>query len=373
MNSSDVTSSGDALGSAPSAWYYRHLFEHAGFAMISVDNELSVRTWNNAAAELFGASAGSMVGAPIVSVMPSERRDQGARLIRQTIDEGTINSAEFQHRDAQGRRRTLAVTLSPITDDAGNRIGALASFRDITRRIDLETELAERDKMVSLGRMAGALAHHFNNILAGAVTSVDFALATDDANLQSRALRQTSEALARSTKLIESLGAFAEGDRRHHDKSDLIELIHSVEKYMKPEMAVQNVTLKLDLKPIPPMPVPRAQLVTVIENILHNALDAMPHGGTATLSTSVEGGVVQMSITDTGCGMEHSELQKVFEPFYSSKTSEVMDFEHHPGMGLTVVHGILQVLGHSVSIKSKPGESTTVSVRFDRQCGESGQ
>lgn len=332
--------------------------------MISTDADLSIRAWNGAAATMFGASRSGLTGASIGSVIPVEGRETAERLIRETISGHSGHSFDFQHRDAQGNPRTLAVTVSPIIDDDGVGRGALACFRDITHPISVESEMGLQNKMASLYRMAGALAHHLNNILGGAVTSVDYALAMDDPNLQNRALVQTSEALARASKLIDSLLAFAEGDQRHQEECDLREIILSVVEYMEPEMAARNVKLELDLETVPETRVPLAQIITVLENILHNTIDAMPDGGTATVRMSAVDGVVTLSITDTGCGMAPGELPKAFDPFYSTKSRDGMDFEHHPGLGLTVAHGILQGLGHSISIESKLGESTTVFVHF---------
>ncbi len=362
--SDDSRAEGTVPSETVSDAYYRHLFENAGIAMISVDNELIIRTWNGTASKMFGASSTLMVGASFRSVIPQSWREEGERVILDTIRQGNVNHLEFQHRDDAGGPRTLTATFSPIVQDQGDRVGALACIRDITRRINLEAEIAYRNKMISLGRMAGGLAHHFNNILGGVVTSVDFALAADDPVLQNRALLQTSEALARAGRLINSLITFAEGDQRHQAKRDLAELIHSVVDYMKPEMASQGVDLEVDLSELPQICVPEAQIVTVIENILHNAVDAMPDGGKATVVASMRDSAPSLSITDTGCGMAPEDLQQIFEPFYSTKGSQGMDFEHHPGLGLAVARGILQVLGYSISIDSEPGESTTVTVQF---------
>lgn len=336
-------------------------------AMVSADNDLRIRTWNGAAAGMFGASVGEMIGTSLVSVIPSEGREEGERLLRATLDGGGINSLEFEHRDGSGQPRTLAVSISPIVDESGAQMGVLASFRDITRRTLLQAELAQRDHMASLGRMAGALSHHYNNILGGVVTGIDFALASDNPAMQERALQRTGDALARVGRLTESLLAFAEGDVMHDDECDLTELILTVAEYMEHEMAEQSIELKLDVERIPVTCVPRTQLVTVLENILHNAVDAMPGGGTVTLSVRIVDGAVTLAITDTGCGMEAGEIAKVFEPFYSTKKGEALDIEHHPGLGLTVAHGILQVMGHEISIESAPGESTTVAIRFNPQ------
>jgi PAS domain S-box-containing protein len=342
--------------------YFRHVVEHAAFAMISADDQLAIRTWNSAAAKMFGASPSNMIGTSLISVIPIEGRSEGEHVFKDTSKTGDINSFEFEHRDEQGLPRNLAITVSPIVDDEGEHIGVLACLRDITRRVLLQEEVAQNNKMASLGRMAGALAHYVNNTVGGAVTCVDFALATDDPVLQNQALERTGEALARTTKLTLSLLAFAEGDNRHQDESDLTELLINIAEYMEPEMAAQGIVLELDFSDIPIVRVPRAQLVTVVENILHNAADAMPNGGKVIVATRREGDKIRLTISDCGCGMDPDQMKRAFEPFFTTKSGDSFDLEHHPGLGLTVAHGILQVLGHTIQVESKSGVATTVTV-----------
>ncbi len=343
--------------------FYRHFCEHAGIALISTDRNLIIQTWNSAASRMFGASAANMIGSPFESAIPHEDRVEGERLMHEAIESGIVVNFEFKHRDAYGRSRTLIATFSTIASDQGHTIGALACIRDITRRINLEADLAQRNKMASLGQMAGTLAHHFNNILGGAVTSIDFALSTDDPSLQTRALRQTGDALARMTTLVDALVAFAEGDVKHHDQCDLTEAIIEVLDHIESEMVAANITLEVNLGQVPITPVPRAQLVTVLENVFHNAADALPVGGTVAIDSFVDHNIVTVTIRDNGCGMTDDECGHIFEPFFSTKNLDA-NLTRHPGLGLAVAHGILHVLGHTIDIESSLGEGTTVTIRF---------
>ncbi len=343
--------------------YYRHMCEDAGVAMISTDRNLMIRTWNAAAARMFGASAASMIGTPVASVIPTEGRQQCDHLIRQAIETGEITNDDFEHRDAHGQPRSLTVTVSPVVEDDGKTIGALACFRNITRRIQLEAELASASKMASLGEMAGALAHYLNNMLGGAVTSIDFALGTDIPNLQVRALRQTGEALGRAGKLLNSLLAFAEGDQRPQDQQQINDVIRDVAQRLKPELAEANITLELQLDDRADVTVPLGQFTTVLENILHNAIDAMPNGGSISIDMPTAEGRHMLVLSDTGCGMEDRSLRRVFEPFYTTKSRE-LDFDHHPGLGMAVAHGILQRLGHDIWITSAVNAGTKVHIRL---------
>ncbi len=339
--------------------HYRMMCEHAGIALISTDSELRIKTWNAAAGHMFGGSAASAIGTPLITVVPVEQRTRGELLIHQAIADGAICNFEFQDRDHHGLPRHVIATFSPIVDDHGNRTGVLACARDITRRITLETELAQRNKMASLGRMAGALAHQFNNILGGVITRVDFALTTDDPDFQSRTLRQTSDALGRASRIIDALLTFAEGDVRHQDLSDLTEVVFEVVERVEPELAQKAIKLDLKLDAVPVTPVPHSQMRTVLENILQNAADAMPGGGTITVETRVVEGIVRLLISDTGCGMDEETRQRVFEPFYSTKA-----IDEHAGLGLAIAHGALQVLGHTITISSAPQEGTTVTIKL---------
>ena len=118
--------------------------------------------------------------------------------------------------------------MAPVVSDDGTRIGASLFIRDITKRLALQREVFEARKMASLAEMAGAIAHHFNNIAGGVVTSIDFAIDRQDAVIQDRVLRQTSKALARATKLMNGLLAFSGADEPTTDLSDLTELVLEV-------------------------------------------------------------------------------------------------------------------------------------------------
>ena len=343
--------------------HYRLMCEHAGLALISTDRDLCIKTWNAAASHMFGGSAASAVGSSLITVIPKEDRARGELLIHQTIADGAICNFEFKHRDDRGRPRNLIATISPVVDDDGARVGVLACVRDITRRITLETELVQRNKMASLGRMAGALAHQFNNILGGVVTRVDFALTTDNPDFQSRTLRQTGDALGRATRIIEALVAFAEGDVRHQDLSDLTEVVIEAAEDIEPEFSRKRINLELELNAVPVTPVPHAQMRTVLEIILNNAAEAMPDGGIIAIKAGVVRGGVDLIISDTGCGMDEETCQRVFEPFYTTK-GRGLGSEQHAGLGLAIAHGVLQVLGHSINVSSVPGEGTTVAIRM---------
>jgi len=179
----------------------------------------------------------------------------------------------------------------------------------------------------------------------------------------SQPLRQTGEALSRAGKLLNSLLAFAEGDTRLEEQRLVNDVIREVAQHVQPELADANVSLELQLDHRASVTVPLGQLTTVLENIIHNAVDAMPQGGSLSIQSSAEDGRCSLVISDTGWGIDEELVARVFEPFYTTKSQE-LDLEHHPGLGMAVVHGILQRLGHDIWITSTVGSGTEVHIRF---------
>ena len=200
--------------------YLRQLCEHLDVALLATDTDLNVRLWNAAATRMFGAGAERMIGTSITSLVPQERRRVAERVLRRAVEAGESADFEFQYPDAKGRPRELIVTVSPILSKSGTPAGASACFRDITRRISMQNELNESRKMRALGTMAGAIAHHFNNILGGVITRVDYAIERNEPTVAARVLRQTSRALLRASRLVNGLLALSTDEQRAEDLAD---------------------------------------------------------------------------------------------------------------------------------------------------------
>ena len=344
----------------PADVFYRQLCEHAGIALIGTDRALAIQTFNSAAARMFGAVAERLRGQPAWSVVPEDRRAQAERLLRRALDTGESGELEFALPGADGRLRELSGTTTAIRGEAGTIIGVAVCVRDITNRMQLMDELHEHRKMAALGEMAGAIAHHFNNILGGIITSVDFAEASTSPLTKSRILGQVSRLLSRATELVSSLLAFAEGDRREQALADFSQVVRELVDQYEPIAQRQGINLTLELPPLAAVDVPRIQVTTILRNIIQNAVDAMPEGGTLGIAVALAGESLVTRVTDTGHGVEESALQRIFEPFWSTKggpgRGEAL------GLGLAVAHGLIQMIGGSISVSSAVGKGSCFEV-----------
>lgn len=335
--------------------YYRQLCETLGVALLATDEDRNIRVWNAAASRTFGAGESLMIGTPVVSILPrAVRREFELRLL-QSIKYGTTNQLEFDHRDEQGARRELAATVAPVLSESGEHIGASVCFRDITKRIVLQKEVAESRKMVSLGELSGAVAHHFNNILGGVVTCIDFARAQQNPLTDRKVLEQIGDALGKATRLIDGLLAFSEGDLRTQELADLTETLSALIDEWEARLVDSDIRLNASLEILPVTPVQRKALKTTLNNIIQNAIEAMPEGGELRIAARRVLQGIEVTISDTGVGLDEATRERIFEPFWTTKGVLGRGEGESVGLGLAIAHGLAQMIGATIRVESRLG------------------
>jgi PAS domain S-box-containing protein len=339
----------------------RQICEQLGMAVIAADRDMRISLWNAAAARLFGAAAEAVLGTSVLSIVPTDRRSFADEAIRRALQEREIVEFEFHHRDHQGKQRELAATLAPLISDAGETVGVSLCVRDITRRIELETELHEGRKMIALGDLAGRIAHHFNNIFGGVITSLDYARTNPDRAVTERVLDHVARALLRATTLVNGLLVFAEGGAEADDRSDLTELIFGLADDIEPAAHAQGIRLVLDVPKLPVTPVSRVPVLTILRNVVQNAVEAMPQGGTLRIDAAVHEERIEIRVCDTGSGLDEAARARVFEPFWTTKPAAAGGTPVK-GLGLAIAYGLVQTLRGSVSVSSEPGEGTCFTI-----------
>jgi PAS domain S-box-containing protein len=341
--------------------YYRQLCQYTGIGVIATNTRLEISFWNASATRLFGASSELMIGQPIASIVPSERRGLAVGLLRRAIDDMKVSEFEIRHRDADGNMMYLMFTISPILDERANPIGASACVRNITRRVEMERKLAQSQRLASLSTFAGGVAHHFNNLLGGIATTVDYAMESGDHVTARRALRLTADAVVRASRLVENLLSFSEGDWKETDLADVTETVCYYLDKIEESLRSDAIDLQVVLGTSRIVPVPFNRMLTILKSLITNSREAMPKGGSICVTLQQDADHVILQIEDTGAGISEEDLPHVFEPFFSTKQDQ-REGEPRSGLGLAVVHGLVTDLGGSIQIRSRRGEGTLVEV-----------
>jgi signal transduction histidine kinase len=292
----------------------------------------------------------------------------GPEFAHRVADE--LKNEEFTRLDADGRTRTLFVTSTPVIIQDAVR---LVVVHDVTDRTRLERQLRQQKTLETVGLLAGGVAHDFNNLLqviGGFAEMAGSDLATEAA--RKLYLGRVSDATGRATSLTRQLLAIAR--RKPGDKStvdvgrvtrDLLPLLSGlVSKLVRVEFTPPSVPLMVCSDP--------TQVEQVLLNLLVNARDAMPDGGTATVAWDAldrtaeqvagfpnvqPGRFVRLRVTDTGTGIPPGVRSKIFEPFFTTKEEG-----KGTGLGLSVVLGVAQDAGGYVDLQTEEGKGTTFEV-----------
>jgi PAS domain S-box-containing protein len=343
------------------AAYLESLFQSAGIAIIAGNLEGQIVAGNPAAQRLFG-NAERTLGGPVAELFP--QRDRAA--VDQILDavQTTLEPIEFRTRLGGTETDPLeyAVWFTPVLEPDGTARGVSLWFRDITERMRLRRNLKERERLASLGSLSRGVAHHYNNLLACIATSVEYAINMNTTTAMRRALQRTADAVGRAAHITRQLLAFGQADHSEGDWADLTEMVLYYCDQNEERLRQRHIKLLDDWQPFPMVPVRRDQILIILSNVVENAVEAMPSGGTLTVTLARrDEDSVCLTISDTGPGIDPKHMERVFEPFFTTKGALGCGSGQNSGMGLAVVHGLVGEMHGTITASNIPGSGA----RFD--------
>jgi PAS domain S-box-containing protein len=347
----------------PDDAFYRRLIEHAAQPILSVDRELRITSWNKAAENVFGLSAAEAVGRPATVIAEPSRHDALVHALRQAMEQNVVAVFEDERPGPYGGRMNLAAGFAPIFDDAGRCVGASGLVRDITIREKLRDELTRAERLAGLGQLAGGVAHHFNNLLCGVSTRVDYALESGNARQMEKALLAASEAVARMAEITDALLVFARPGQTEPEPVSLDELVRSVTERRRGELLDKGVAVEVEAASTPAILLNRAQTQKVVQALLDNAVEALDgRAGRVRFSLRTEGDRVRLEVSDNGPGIDPEIMGRIFDPFFTSKGAYVGGTGSHAGLGLAVAHAVVTRAGGKIDVQSRPGAGATFTI-----------
>ncbi len=342
--------------------YYRALCEGLGFVSIAMNRDYRVVFWNAEAETQFQRPAAQAIGTSFLEYFSPDDVEMVRSTAAGVFESGQSAEVEVKYPGDRREPKTLVLILSPIRDNLGNVFGLSASMRDISERRRLAHESAETRRIAALGRMSGGVAHHFNNILGGMLTSIDYVLASDSPRELRRTLRMIAQAIGRATRITNQLAAFAESENQDVEWMELSAIVNRSLERLSNKARLRGIELKSEVVPVGREPFEAQRVTTVIESLAQNALDAMAAGGVLTIRLTPQGEFACIEITDTGCGIPDDLKIHLFEPFFTTKGASSGSDEENIGLGLAAVHGIVTEMGGTIDLDSRAGEGTQVTV-----------
>jgi PAS domain S-box-containing protein len=358
---------------------YRRIVETADEGIWTVDAEGRTTFVNPKMERLLGCSAAEMAGRPWPDFVHEGDGPLAGPTAHGSAEGATVREMRFRRRDDS----TLwtRVAMSPIVDQTGSRAGVLAMVTDVSeqrlaeqRRVQLESQLRQSQKMEAIGTLAGGIAHGFNNILAAILGNVELLrqdLGPGHATLER--LAQIGLAGERARSLVQQIVAFARRQPPERVAQPLAPLVHESVRLLRSTLpALVELELQIGDEPLP-VSADATQLQQVLLNLCTNAWHAMAegsgrivialHGAQIDVAEAERiGGIesgrhARLSVSDDGCGIDQATRARIFEPFFTTKP-----VGQGTGLGLAVVHGIVAAHGGAIAVDSTPGRGSTFEI-----------
>jgi PAS domain S-box-containing protein len=369
---------------------YRNLFDQANEGLVVMTTQGQITEVNQAFAEMHGYSVDELRGKDIQHLDAlRERALEDRAAIIHRLQSGEVVRFDVEHIHKDGHSFPLSVTTSLI--NLGGQSLWLAFHQDISARrqaeaekATLEAQLQQAQKMESVGRLAGGVAHDFNNMLGVILGHTELALEqVSPAQPLHVNLTKIFQAATRSAELTRQLLAFARQQTITPRALDLNEMVEGLLKLLRPLIG-EDIDLKwhpaADLWSVKMDP---SQIDQILTNLLVNARDALSDVGRVTLETGnttfdegycaehrgfVPGEYVRLDVSDDGCGMDTETLSHLFGPFFTTK-----QLGKGTGLGLSTVYGIVKQNSGFINVYSEPGEGSRFSIYLPRHAGEAQQ
>jgi two-component system cell cycle sensor histidine kinase/response regulator CckA len=354
--------------------------------IVAVDGSARITYVNPQAEATFGYRRDELVGQRVEMLLPERVAERHTAhrngFIARPVARPMGIGLDLAGRRKDGSEFPVEISLAPVETSGGIRV--FATVVDITARKAAENQLLQAQKLESIGRLAGGIAHDFNNMLFAIsgyaeMLEEDLAAPPDvplDRDSALRSVNAISQAADRAASLTMQLLAFSRQQVVSPKVLDLGESIRAIEPMLRPIIG-ETITLVLNLEPAAGhIRADPGQLDQILVNLVVNARDAMPGGGTITIETGNAvfddpfaaehfdvrpGQYVMLAVSDTGQGMDRGTREHIFEPFFTTKETG-----KGTGLGLATIYGIVRQAGGHIWLYSEPGLGTTFKLYFPR-------
>jgi len=354
----------------------RMMIDNMPAGCLLLNNERRILDWNPAAEQIFGYSKAEALGRdPFDLIIAPEQRDLIESGVARIYSGEEIATHVSLNRTKDGRPISCEWTNARLTDDDGSCIGLLSMVRDVSEKRAADEKIRQATRMEAIGQLTGGIAHDFNNILQVVIGNSEILAESlvDQPHLQ-RWASMTKDAADRGAELTLRLLAYSRRQTLEPVSVDLNEIVTELQPLVARSIG-ESITVASSLaEDLWSATLDRGQIDQALLNIVLNARDAMPQGGTLhiatdnahlslveTASEAKPGDFVCITVSDTGSGMAPDVIKRAFEPFFSTK-----GVGKGNGLGLSMVHGFVNQSGGLVRLESEVGKGTIVRIYFPR-------
>ncbi len=346
--------------------FNENIVESVNVGILAIDLEERIESWNVQMEVMFASPRVEVFGQRLQDVFPPEFLEEFHRFKDLP---GVHNLYKFRLEMHNGETRTANIAIAPLVARDFRVVGRIILVDDITDRMQLESQLAQAEKLSSIGLLAAGVAHEVNTPLA-VISSYTQMLAkqlrthdSEDGRI-TMLLDKITKQTFRASEIVNSLLNFSRTSGTEFKELDLNTIINETLTLLEHQFKTSQVELLITLDSSLPHILGNAgKLQQVFLNLFLNAKDAMAGGGTLRIATEVNGHV-GVSISDTGSGIAPEHMRRIYDPFFTTKGAPDEGQRRGTGLGLAVTYGIIQEHAGKIQVESEIGSGTTFHLEF---------
>jgi two-component system, NtrC family, sensor kinase len=342
--------------------FNENIVESINVGILAVDLEDRIESWNAQMEAMYAMSRGEALGQALRAVFPL---DFVEALDSVRNDPGVHHLYKFPLMTRAGEQRTANIAVAPLLSRDFVTVGRIILVDDITERVTLESQLAQADKLSSIGLLAAGVAHEINTPLA--VISSYAQMLSKQLKADERlgpVLDKITQQSFRAAEIANGLLNFSRTSTTEFRETNLNQVIRDTLSLLEHQFKTAKILVDLELTDeLPPIHGNAGKLQQVFLNLLLNAKEAMPAGGNLRVATLVNG-QVEAVVADSGSGIAPEHLKRIYDPFFTTKTMPKPGDKRGTGLGLSVTYGIIQEHAGKIHVESAVGSGTTFHLEF---------
>ncbi|MGA7340948.1 MAG: ATP-binding protein [Terracidiphilus sp.] len=342
--------------------FNENIVESINIGIFAIDLDDRIESWNAQMEAMYALSRAEAIGRPLRTVFPQVFIEalEGFR-----GEQGVHRLYKFPLTTCAGEQRTTNIAVAPLLSRNFVSVGRIILVDDITERVTLEAQLTQADKLSSIGLLAAGVAHEINTPLA-VISSYAQMLSKQlrgDARL-GPVLDKITQQSFRAAEIANGLLNFSRTSTTEFRDTDLNQVIRDTLSLLEHQFRTAQILVDLELAgDLPPIHGNSGKLQQVFLNLLLNAKEAMPAGGRLRVATAVNGHVEAL-VSDSGSGIAPEHLKRIYDPFFTTKTTPKPGDRRGTGLGLSVSYGIIQEHAGKIHVESAVGAGTTFHLQF---------
>ncbi len=342
--------------------YLRTILHKSDTAIAVIDSNEKFIAWNKGAEKIFGYTEEEVIGKPATLLLPrAERYMEELDYIKREVSlTGDVKILDTERVTKFGKTIPVQLTVAQLPSDDGKSDGRTIIIQDKSQVKHLQQQIDQSEKLAVIGQLAAGVAHEIGNPLASISSLVQLMQRKNKDEQLGEQLKTIKENIDRISKIVRELVDFSRPPGQDKVLLAITDVLKTAVGIVKYDKRVKNVEFVTDMNSdLPMINIVPDQLLQVFVNILINALDAIEGEGKIEVRTYLDNNFICIDIKDNGCGMPPDVINKIFDPFYTTKS-----VGKGTGLGLSVSYGIIKKLNGNILVKSKLNEGSIFTIKL---------